>query len=132
MDAYWAMINACSDGDIYSVGKWMAHVEKEDINTGLYCACESGNFNIIHFLIENGADDWNYALIGAAKNGNINIANLIINKGATNYNVGLYWASVKGNLEIARLMIEKGADEFEFCLEDAREVELVKLLKFHC
>ena len=47
-------------------------------------ACEGGNINIVHLMIEKGADYWNWGLRGAYKGGNINIVHLMIEKGADN------------------------------------------------
>lgn len=53
-------------------------------DNGMACACFSGHFHIIQYMIEKGANNWNFGLKYACKGKNFEIAKFMIKCGAMN------------------------------------------------
>jgi ankyrin repeat protein len=106
---------ACKGGQLELAKKIYNNNLIEDLDEGLFLACEYGHINIIGFLIEKGIDieGINYSLAGACKGNNLEIVELMIKYGANNFDYGLLTACEENNVTMAKLMIIKGADNFE-------------------
>ncbi|KAJ5756953.1 uncharacterized protein N7511_007135 [Penicillium nucicola] len=82
----------------------------------LQSACENGHVNVVHVLIENGADvkcSGEYALQAASIYGHIDLVRLLIDNGADikrSAEFSLYSTSKSGHIDIVRLLIDNGAD----------------------
>ena len=127
-------------------------------NYGLMKACQSGNIDLVNYMIEKGAYNWNNGLYGACQGGNIDLVNYMIEKiekeadnfhdesiinrfenglvragilGVCNFNDGLHGACRGGNIDLVNLMIEKGADDWDWGLSGAcigGNIDLVNLM----
>jgi hypothetical protein len=79
-------------------------------------AARNGHFEIVKFLLENGANVnamEDYALCSAAENGHFEIVKFLLENGA-NVNVlddySLRWAARNGHFEIVKFLLENGAN----------------------
>ncbi|MCK5341788.1 MAG: ankyrin repeat domain-containing protein, partial [Candidatus Heimdallarchaeota archaeon] len=93
-------------------------VREEIVTTPLSAAAEYGNWEVVHFLVENGANykkrDIDSYLNGAAYSGNLDFFILLIDKGAhinskSDQGVTLLHSACKGgNADIISYLIEQG------------------------
>jgi len=91
------------------------------LDEGLYHACQGGQIDLIHFLIDHGASDWDDGLFGACRGGQREVVILMIEKGACEWNMALFQACGARRPDLIKLMIEKGASVCLHChnpLED--------------
>ncbi|KAJ7872181.1 ankyrin repeat-containing domain protein [Mycena olivaceomarginata] len=102
-----------------AVQPWCAFSSENgaDANTdggyALVTACVQGHMNIIHLLLQNGADaNGCQALQKASKAGNAGIVRLLLETALMSMQIGMHWrvASGEGNIDIVRLLLESGAD----------------------
>lgn len=82
-------------------------IKKDEWNSALKFACFSGNLDLIHFAIANGACDWDVGLTQACEGGHLEIVKLMISKGANYWDLAFYGACISGNLDIMQLIISK-------------------------
>lgn len=85
---------------------------KFDRNAGLFHACCVGNMDIIHLMIQHGANNFDGELVRACRSGNLEIVHLMIQKGAKKWNEGLVAACENGDYRIILLLIDKGANDW--------------------
>lgn len=113
-DWKWAMINACSGGEIGIVqlmicklGKQLAHVWDE----GLFQACSKGHISIVKLMIEKGAQNLNEGLRQACKNCQREVIDYLLDNGATDIDGGLksLCLSLKRK-DIILLLVTKGGN----------------------
>jgi serine/threonine protein kinase len=84
-----------------------------NLNLGLYAACKGGQFSMIEYLVQKGANNWDLGMIAGGEYGRMDIVQLMIKYGAKDWNRGLSSACTGGNIEIVKLMIERGADNWK-------------------
>jgi ankyrin repeat protein len=81
----------------------------------LSVACENGHFEIVKFLVKNGADihmQYNYAFVYSCKNGHLEIVKFLFKNGAdihVPFESSLIKACGNGKIEIVKFLLEKGA-----------------------
>ena len=80
------------------------------LNQALYEAAKGGQWHIIQFCIDKGANNFNYALESAAEGGHLDIVQFCIDKGADNFGAALKSAAEGGHLDIVQFLLDKGAD----------------------
>lgn len=102
-----------------------------DINYGLRGAAESGNLELVNYMIKQGADDWDMGLIGASSGGNLELVKLMINKGADDFDVALSEAAGGGHIDIVELMLQKGATNVDYALMGSATLGIAKLMIEH-
>ena len=83
-----------------------------DLDDALQHACENGHIDVIHFLLEKGADDFERALNYACEGGHFDIANFFISKIQNNgeqidWNNNLEWACEGGCFKLVKLIVAK-------------------------
>ncbi len=114
-------VNACVSGDVRMINYLFDFVGNEDKSVGLRVACESGNLNVVKFLVENGADInsyYNNPLISACRGdteegGYLPVVKYLISRGANLHvddDAPLIIASATGNLSIVEYLVDHGAD----------------------
>ena len=82
-------------------------------NEPLKVAGKNGHFNIIKFLVENGANVQDDVLGSAIWRGNLDIVKYLVNHGADVHernDLTLAWASSSGNLNIVKYLLDHGVD----------------------
>ena len=82
-------------------------------NEPLKVAVKNGHFNIIKFLVENGANVQDDVLGSAIWGGNLDIVKYLVNHGADVHernDLTLAWASSSGNLNIVKYLLDHGVD----------------------
>ena len=146
---HWITSKMLEDIDIFQCieNKYHLNLEKyykidlsKDItNNCLKLACQLGDWNLVHFCIKKGANDWNWGLEGACKGGHMKLVEFMIEKGANTWNWGLEGACKGGHMKLAELMIEKGADDWNWGLARAcygGHMKLVEIMiqkgAYHC
>jgi hypothetical protein len=71
------------------------------------CACRSGNWDLVMYLISLGRDDWELGLYGACFGGHKNLVDFFISKGAIYFDGGLYGACKGGHLHLIKFLISE-------------------------
>ena len=61
-------------------------------NFGLLFACIGGHRDLVHFVIEYGANDWNLGLQGSCQYGHRYLVDFMVEKGANDWDGGLNYA----------------------------------------
>ena len=74
-------------------------------STTVYTTLAKKRVEVVHFLIQNGANNWNYGLEGACKSGCIELIQLMIQHGANDWETGLYYACADDNIDIVKELI---------------------------
>jgi len=125
------LLVAANDGSLSRVKSSLAdganiNAKRSNGTTALHSACSRGYFEIVQYLIENGADinarggdDNDTPLIWAVYNERNNISKFLVDKGA-NINArdkhgksALNYAYERGEMDIHKYLKEHGAVEFE-------------------
>lgn len=80
-------INTCIYGKLevikYLINYYFEYINNLDtLNNGLYYACGNGNIELVHLLINLGANDWNNGLTNSCLNNRQQIINIMLSKGA--------------------------------------------------
>lgn len=95
----------------------------DDINYGLWCACEVCNLELINLMIGMGADDWVSGYCYACFGRDINIVKMTVEKSKRrnllDLDLGLRYACWSGNIEIVNYMISIGANNWNSGLSEA-------------
>lgn len=81
-------INTCIYGKLevikYLINNYFEYINNlNTLNSGLYYACGNGNIDLVHLLIQLGANDWNNGLTNSCLNNHQQITNIMLKKGAT-------------------------------------------------
>jgi len=132
----YALEAACKGGNLKIVLVLLKlDTSIDHINNGLYYACKKKRIEVVHFLIQNGANDWNLGLDGACESGCVELIQLMIQHGANNWNRGFKLACSSGQVKALQLMIQHGANEWEnglfyACIYD--KIDIVKELIHLC
>ncbi len=96
---------------IYSISKGADINEYSGL--ALRWAAEANHYEIVKYLVENGANDISLAFLNASMEGNIDIVKYLVEKGANIHfqnDQALILASIRGRLRVVKYLIEKGAD----------------------
>jgi len=96
--------------------EYMKFYKGTNWDLGFKRACEGGHIEIVHVMIQKGANHWNSGLQGACQCGNMELVKLMIEKGATEWNEGLRDACEGGHMDCLELMIENGAYRWDYGL----------------
>ena len=78
------------------------------IKNAMAYASESGNKELVEYLIEKGANNWEESIYNACKSNNKEIIELLFSYGRCDVNKALELASYKGSIEFADFFISKG------------------------
>ena len=106
--------SACCGGNLKIVSVLVDTADNaEEIDYCLYLACKKKRTEVVHFLIQNGANDWNLGLDGACESGCVELIQLMIQHGADDWNRGMITACKRNFVDIFSLMVQHGADEWE-------------------
>src|SRR3990172_7440448 len=105
---YFKFINdfkvCCINNNIISIKILSLTNNKLNWNFGLLFACIGGHRDLVHFVIEYGANDWNLGLQGSCLCGHRYLVDFMIEKGADHWNMGLYYACRGGNRDLVDFM----------------------------
>ena len=115
-DWYRGLDYACRGGHL-EIAKKIVQIKKHypmnisHFNSALSYACQRGNMDVIHWLIQKGANDWTDGLNSACCCGQVEVAKLMLEKGGRLQSYGVHNARYYGYDDIIELLIEWG--EFE-------------------
>lgn len=123
MSANDELINCARNGQLKKVEKCLkngANINASDENgeTALTQACDSGHYDIVKYLIEQGADtnaDGGKGLMFASYRGYLNIVQILTQNGADIKATdggwtALMFAAERGHFDIVKFLTENGAD----------------------
>lgn len=91
------------------------------LNKNIAFASETNNWEMIHFLIQCGANDFNYAMRSASHFENWDMVKFYAGKGAFDFNFVIKSASKFDNLEMVKYCVERGAWDFFPALKIAQQ-----------
>ena len=106
------LIKSAEQGNLAKVKECLANGADVNADDGraLRYASNNGHFEIVKYLVKNGADVKNSgALRGASEYGHFEMVKYLVENGA-NMNNGLSGASRNGHFEIVKYLVENGAD----------------------
>ncbi len=104
------------------IGTWNYWLER---------VCFKGYKEIVHVLIENGANNWDGGFIEACFGGHPEIAKLMLEHGATQTDSGFYHLCEQENVLAARCMLECGVNVSAYGLRNAcyrGNMDIIKLM----
>jgi hypothetical protein len=102
---------------VYAYMYWTGWREFETLNVNqkMSTGCILGDIQLVHKMINHGADQWNDGLHDACLGGHHDLTQLMIEHGADDWNLGLLGACDSGDRDLIRLMIDHGATHCRKC-----------------
>lgn len=121
---------------ILSIIRW--HYGHLNYDKAFINACQSGNIDIIKFLIEFGADihtEDNIVLRSACKFGRFNVIQFFVERGTDihKFNEGLFFACKHAHINIVKFLVEHGVDihvDNDIALKVACKLGNYRIVKF--
>lgn len=137
VDLFGFGLNAACEGGHLDIVKLLFERDTDrriDRDSAVQNARTGGDWEVIQFVMVQGANNWNGALRGACQNDSLKLVNFLIQQGANDWNFGLIYACTGGNLQIAKITVAQGANKWkaalrEVCLSDRLSDEHALLLR---
>jgi ankyrin repeat protein len=123
-DIIWAYFATGKNDNAYELaksGEWEALSELSSDHglNALTGACKAGFVELVHALVDCGADRLDWGLYSACRSNQTKIAQFMIDRGSRRLDTGLYAACFGGHHETIQLMIDNGATNWNSGLTGA-------------